>query len=194
MDDVYIPSPPPVVHHDTLNGENEYIGGGSTCNASWDDIWSEFNPMGTSPATPVRQNTQIQNDDVRAGKRNFEGDSQSSKSARPNHVKKGGMTIFQDMCGGMMEVVAKRNESFNEVTRLMKDMIKSNSSTHVSEYSLGEAMAKLICLDGLSSTSPEFFFACSIFEDPQRRTIFFSLPDHNSRIEYLKFMYKKSGN
>ncbi|CAH9114363.1 unnamed protein product [Cuscuta epithymum] len=196
MDDVYIPSPPRPAYHDTTNIEDTHnVGGSSTGNASWDDLWSEFSPTRTPPTTLNRQNTQVHNDEIRIGKRPIEVESsQSNKSARPTHTKKGGMATFQEMCSGMMEVVSKRSESFNEVTGLMKDMIKANSNTHTSQYGIGETMAKLICLDGLSTISPEFFFACTMFEDPQCRTIFFSLPDDNSRVEYIRFMYKKSGN
>ncbi|CAH9097128.1 unnamed protein product [Cuscuta europaea] len=196
VDDVYTPSLPTDIHHDMGAGEEENNEGGNcTTNASWDDLWSELTPTSLSPSEHIPQSSQIERDERRKGKRPLEGDSsQSSKSGKTNQTKKTGMAAFQEMFGGMMEVVSKRGESINEITNLMKDMIKANSSKNTSEYSLGEAMAKLCCLDGLSTTSPEFFFGCSMFEDPQRRTIFFCLPDDNSRVEYIKFMYNKLGN
>ncbi|CAA0817586.1 Unknown protein, partial [Striga hermonthica] len=55
-----------------------------------------------------------------------------------------------------------------------------------------ECLTMTLCtLPDLTATSPEFFFACTMFEDPQKRIIFFGLPDDNSRVEYVKYMYKE---
>ncbi|CAH9114196.1 unnamed protein product [Cuscuta europaea] len=97
MDDVYIPSPPPPVYHDTTNIDDTYnVGGSSTEYASWDDLWSEFSPTRTSPTTLDRQNTQVHTDEIRIGKRHIEVESsQSNKSARRTHTKKEGWQHFK---------------------------------------------------------------------------------------------------
>ncbi|CAH9129556.1 unnamed protein product, partial [Cuscuta epithymum] len=121
-DDVYIPSLPTDIHHDMGAGEEENNDGvHGTTNASWDDLWCELSPTSSSPSTHIPQISQTGRDDIRKGKRALEGDSsQSSKSAKTNQKKKTGMAAFQEMFGGMMEVVLKRGESINEVTNLMK--------------------------------------------------------------------------
>ncbi|VFQ79968.1 unnamed protein product [Cuscuta campestris] len=178
-----MPMPPRGIYDGDTFYENETNDGRVNATSdSWEELWSESLP----------HNPPVGQDERR--KRTFEGESsQPNKNARTSNVKKGKNENIQEMLGGIMDAISKRNESLNEVTTLMKDMIKTTSNAHISKFDIGETMAKLCCLPNLSHTSPEFLFACSMIEDPQRRTIFFSLPDDTSRVEYIKFMYKNSG-
>ncbi|CAA0828292.1 Unknown protein [Striga hermonthica] len=191
VDEVYVPSP----LHESCN---DNYGGDNCCVAdeSWDGVWTKISPTCTSTPIASPGNIQIEANDGRKGKRSFVGDfSQSSKATR-NSGKRARVAAIQEMLGGIMQTISKRNHLTEEITTSMKNMMSLHmdivkSMKEKSYYDLRDTMAKLCTLSDLTATSPEFFFACTMFEDPQKRIIFFGLPDDNSRVEYIKYMYKE---
>ncbi|KNA03048.1 hypothetical protein SOVF_212880 [Spinacia oleracea] len=99
------------------------------------------------------------------------------KVVRPNHPKKRGAGMLMEKLDAMVKVVTERNFEDMELMNLESHTL-ANSST-----SLVESLAKLVSLPGLVAGSPEFCFACTLIEDPQKRIILDAMPDDYSRIQ-----------
>ena len=61
-----------------------------------------------------------------------------------------------------------------------------------SSYTLVDSLAKLVSMLGLIPGSLEFCFACTFIEDPQKRIILNGMPNDNSRLQWIKFLYAKN--
>ncbi|CAH9079102.1 unnamed protein product [Cuscuta europaea] len=173
--------------------ENYYKDNNSTRNESWNDMWRDLSPSPTSSHVAPHDDTYIERDITKKGKRVLEGDSsQNTKNAK---AKKSAASTFQEMFSGMMQQFEMRNKVVEEVATSVKNMTNANMSVlnsmdaHTSKYSIEDVMAKLCCLPDLDPLAPEFLFACSLLEDPQKRTILFNLPHDESRVAYIRFMY-----
>ncbi|CAH9081918.1 unnamed protein product [Cuscuta europaea] len=99
------------------------------------------------------------------------------------------------MLSGMMQQFEARNKVDEEVATSVKNMTNVNMSVinsmdaHTSKYIIEDVMEKLCALPDLDALDPKFLFACSLLEDPQKRTILFTLPHDESRVAYIQFMY-----
>ncbi|KAK1382626.1 hypothetical protein POM88_020361 [Heracleum sosnowskyi] len=79
--------------------------------------------------------------------------------------------------------------------RSLKDMEIMNLEARNladSSVSLADSSAKLFSMPDLVFGSPEFCFACTLIEDPQKRIIVYGMPDDYSRSQWLKYLYQKS--
>ncbi|KAL1814996.1 hypothetical protein ACET3Z_017570 [Daucus carota] len=110
----------------------------------------------------------------------------SKKYCRPESSKKKGAGLLLDKLDTMVKVVMERSLKDMELMNLEACNL-ANSST-----SLADSLAKLISLPDLIPGSPEFCFACTLIEDPQKRIILDGMPDDYSRIQWLKYLYQKS--
>ncbi|MBA0672211.1 hypothetical protein Goklo_024478, partial [Gossypium klotzschianum] len=54
-------------------------------------------------------------------------------------------------------------------------------------HTLVDSLAKLVSLPGLIPSTPKFCFACTLIEDPQKRTILNSLPNDDARLHWIKY-------
>lgn len=183
-DEVYVPSPP-IGLSSHLNDFDEV---GSNVGNEWDGMWKEHRP-----SSPTHLSTQNENTDKGKGKRVMEsGSSQSNKSARTESTRKSrGSAALSDKIDGMVQMIAERNNSTKEFQVAMVNMMNSmNIATP--KYSVTEAMIKLCAMTDLDSTSPEFYYACTLIEDSQRRTILLEFPDDKKRVEYIRFMYAQN--
>ena len=61
-----------------------------------------------------------------------------------------------------------------------------------SSYTLVDSLAKLVSLPGLIPSSLKFCFACTLIEDHQKRIILNGMPNDNSRLHWIKFLYSKN--
>lgn len=160
-DTVPVPSPPP-----SLNvGDASY---------ECDDEISENNAFDPNQAN-TEQQEQLRNDHhspipspvpLRCCGHGFENDaSESQKSCKTELV------------------VTERN------VRVMELMNNEARKLVDSSHTLVESIAKLVSIPGLIHGSPEFCFACTLIEDPQKRTILHGIPDDYSRLQWIKFLY-----
>ncbi|XP_019181775.1 PREDICTED: uncharacterized protein LOC109176830 [Ipomoea nil] len=160
--EVYVPSP---LHrndeHVSLddmnlnNGDDNYYGG-----ASWDDVWRESSPTPTPTFTNITQVTHVDRDDIRRGKRTFEGDlSQSNRSAKTSTKKEEAATI-QQMLGDLMQQINERNTSTQEMNASMMNMMNRNMNVinsmnaSTTKYGVEDALAKVCSLPGLEPMPP----------------------------------------
>ena len=60
-----------------------------------------------------------------------------------------------------------------------------------SSITLANSLAKLLSLLGLTPCTPEFDFACTMIEDPQKRTILDGLPSDEARLHWVNYLYEK---
>ncbi|KAL2939224.1 L10-interacting MYB domain-containing protein, partial [Bienertia sinuspersici] len=115
-----------------------------------------------SPTSSNLQDTLNDISDKGRGKRVMEsGSSQSNKSAKTESTKKTRGSVA--LCEKLMVCAPK--------------------------YSVTDAMLKLCSMGDLDSNSPEFYYACTLIEDPKRRTILLEFPDDKKRVDYIRFMY-----
>uniref|UniRef100_A0A803NBU7 Uncharacterized protein n=1 Tax=Chenopodium quinoa TaxID=63459 RepID=A0A803NBU7_CHEQI len=187
-DEAYVPSPPISFRHAHSPYVNDYDEVGSNLGNEWDAMWREQSPSSPNPiSTPNEIN------DKGKGKRVMEsGFLSSNKSARFEKYKKSRRSAaLSDKIDEMMEIIYERNSSTKEFqTAMVKMMNYMNIATP--KYSVTDAMVKLCSMDDFYSSSPEFYYACTLIEDPQRRTIFLEFPDDKKRVEYIRFMYAQN--
>ena len=90
--------------------------------------------------------------------------------------------MLMEKLDAMVKVVTERN---------IKDMELMNLKAHTlddSSYTLVNSLAKLVSMPDLIHGSPEFFFACTLIEDPSKRIVLISMPYDNSRLQWIKFL------
>ena len=61
-----------------------------------------------------------------------------------------------------------------------------------SSYTLANSLENLVSMPGLIPGSPEYCFPCTLIEDPQKRIILNGMPNDNSRLQWIKFLYAKN--
>ncbi|KAK8549303.1 hypothetical protein V6N13_008979 [Hibiscus sabdariffa] len=121
----------------------------------------------------------------RGSKRTNENDVLGShKSAKVDSTRKiGGAALLTEKLDIMVEAITQRNKRDME---LMKLEVHGDSS-----HSLADSLAKLVSMPNLIPGSPEFCFACTLIEDPQKRTILHGIPDDTSRLQWIKYLFDK---
>ncbi|CAO2840892.1 unnamed protein product [Amaranthus hypochondriacus] len=85
----------------------------------------------------------------------------------------------------MVQVTTEKNIKDVELIDLEARTLSNSSTT------LADSLAKLLSLPGLTSCTPEFDFACTMIEDPQKRTILDGLPSDEARLHWIKYLYEK---
>ncbi|KMT02130.1 hypothetical protein BVRB_9g207130 [Beta vulgaris subsp. vulgaris] len=119
------------------------------------------------------------------------GSCQSNKSAKFESTKKaGGSTALYDKIDGMVQLISERNTATKDFQLAMANMMNTMNIS-APQYSVTDAMVKLCSMADLDSNSPKFYFACTLIEDPQRRTILLEFPDDRKRVDYIRFMYAR---
>ena len=86
----------------------------------------------------------------------------------------------------MVKVVTERN---------IKDIELMNLEAHTlddSSYTLADSLAKLVFMPCSILGSLEFYFSYTLIEDPQKRIIINGMPNDNSRLQWIKFLYVKN--
>ena len=81
------------------------------------------------------------------------------------------------------------------IERHIKDMELMNLETctlNDSSYTLFDSLAKLVSMPSLILGNPNFCFAYTLIEDPQKRIILNGIPYDNSRLQWIKFLYAKN--
>ncbi|KAL2922727.1 L10-interacting MYB domain-containing protein [Bienertia sinuspersici] len=184
--ETYVPSPPtnfPIGDSTCMFNDMDEVG--STVGNEWDAMWRE-----ASPTSSNLQDTLNDISDKGRGKRVMEsGSSQSNKSAKTESTKKTrGSVALCEKIDGMVQLVSERNNSTKEFQVAMANMMNSMNIS-APKYSVTDAMLKLCSMGDLDSNSPEFYYACTLIEDPQRRTILLEFPDDKKRVDYIRFMY-----
>ena len=184
---VYIPSTPlsanlgdasfsrddEMIENDILNNQSDM---------EWKDVWDD----NTSNPSPISNEYDVTRSRSKRVCDNSYASEGSKKYCRPESSKKKGAGLLLDKLDTMVKVVTERSLKDMELMNLEACNL-ANSST-----SLADSLAKLISLLDLVPGSPEFCFACTLIEDPQKRIILDGMPDDYSRIQWLKYLYQKS--
>ncbi|KAK8626163.1 hypothetical protein V6N13_133815 [Hibiscus sabdariffa] len=121
----------------------------------------------------------------RGSKRTNESDVLGSHtSAKVDFNRKiGGAVLLTVKLDIMVEAITQRNKRDME---LMKLEVLGDYS-----HSLVDSLAKLMSMPNLILDSPEFCFAFTLIEDPQKRTILHGIPDDTSRLQWIKYLFDK---
>ena len=184
---VYIPSTPSsanlgdasfsrddeMIENDILNIQSDM---------EWKDVWDD----NTSNPSPHSNEYDVTRSGSKRVCDNSYASEGSKKYCRPESSKKKGAGMLLDKLDTMVKVVMERSLKDMELMNLEARNL-ANSST-----SLADSLAKLISLPDLIPGSPEFCFACTLIEDPQKRIILDGMLDHYLRIQWLKYLYQKS--
>ncbi|KAL2935131.1 hypothetical protein RDABS01_018249 [Bienertia sinuspersici] len=184
--ETYVPSPPtnfPIGDSTCMFNNMDEVG--SNVGNEWDAMWRE-----ASPTSSNLQDTLNDISDKGRGKRVMKsGSSQSNKKAKTESTKKTrGSVALCEKIDGMVQLVSERNNSTKEFQVAMANMMNSMNIS-APKYLVTDAMLKLCSMGDLDSNSPEFYYACTLIEDPQRRTILLEFPDDKKRVDYIRFMY-----
>ncbi|CAH9084758.1 unnamed protein product [Cuscuta epithymum] len=167
-DNVYVPSSPRsgTPHNQLDDIDASYGGSSSNTREAWDDVWRDDSPP---PFSPI--GTQMETDERRSNKRVAVSDApQSNKSARVETTKRAGKTkSLGDKLDNMMQLIGGRNNTSKGVHMSMMNVMDSMVTPKHGE--IIEALAKLCALPDLDPSTPEFYFACTMIEDPQKRCI-----------------------
>ncbi|KNA09333.1 hypothetical protein SOVF_154590 isoform A [Spinacia oleracea] len=155
-------------------------------NMDWHDTFHDSTPNPSPSPSPPPQSTER---GARGTKRSSENDvAESSKSCRTESgSRKGGAALLMEKLDTMVKVVTERNIKDMELMNLEARTLNDSSNT------LAESLAKLVSMDGLIPGSPEFCFACTMIEDPQKRILLNGMPDDNTRLQWIKYLFEKSG-
>ncbi|KAK8627398.1 hypothetical protein V6N13_135010 [Hibiscus sabdariffa] len=167
---------------DEMTGENITFTCGET-NEKWQEIWNDSSPRSSPIRSP--QSNEHETFERRGSKRTNESDVLGSrKSAKVDSIRKiGGAALLTEKLDIMVEAITQRNKRDME---LMKLEVHGDSS-----HSLADSLAKLVSMPNLIPGSPEFCFACTLIEDPQKRTILRGIPDDISRLQWIKYLFDK---
>ena len=93
--------------------------------------------------------------------------------------------MLMEKLDAMVQVITERNIRDVELIDL-EALTLSNSSITLADF-----LAKLLSLPGLTLCTPEFDFACTMIEDPQKRTILDGLPSDEARLHWINYLYEK---
>ncbi|CAO2832507.1 unnamed protein product [Amaranthus hypochondriacus] len=123
-------------------------------------------------------------------KRVMESDTfESNKSAKIERTKpKGGSVALVERIDNMVQIICERNNSSKDFQAVMVNML-SCMSVAQPKYSDTDAISKLCSMSEFDFSSPKFYYACTLIEDPQKGTILLDLPHDQKRIEYIRYMY-----
>ncbi|KMT03747.1 hypothetical protein BVRB_8g188950 [Beta vulgaris subsp. vulgaris] len=127
-------------------------------NMEWQEVWNDSTPL----PSPSPQSTEHV---VKGSKRCSENDvAESSKSCwTESGSRKGGAGLLMEKLDTMVKVVTERNTKEMELMSIEAQTLAESSHTLV------DSLAKLVSMPDLILGSPEFFFACTMIEDPQKR-------------------------
>ncbi|KAK8661771.1 hypothetical protein V6N13_091366 [Hibiscus sabdariffa] len=167
---------------DEMTSKNITFTCGET-NEKWQEIWNDSRPRSSPIHSP--QSNEHETFERRGSKRTNESEVLGShKSAKVDSTRKiGGAALLTEKLDIMVEAKTQRNKRNME---LMKLEVHGDSS-----HSLADSQAKLVSMPNLIPGSPEFCFACTLIEDPQKRTILHGIPDDTSRLQWIKYLFDK---
>ncbi|MFQ6651626.1 hypothetical protein Gotur_023880, partial [Gossypium turneri] len=110
-------------------------------------------------------------------------DSRSNKSSKIESSRRvGGSEMLMEKLDVMVWVFIERSIKYMELMNLEAHTLVDSSHTLV------DSLAKLVSLPSSISTTPEFCFACTLIEDPQKRTILNGLQDDDARLYWIKYL------
>ncbi|XP_056692197.1 uncharacterized protein [Spinacia oleracea] len=155
-------------------------------NMDWQDTFHGSTPNPSSSPSPPPQSTEL---GARGSKRSSENDiAESSKRCRiESGSRKGGAALLMEKLDTMVKVVTERNIKDIELMSLEARTLNDSSNT------LADSLAKLVSMKDLTPGSPEFCFACTMIEDPQKRILLNGIPDDNTRLQWIKYLFENSG-
>ncbi|KAL2945210.1 L10-interacting MYB domain-containing protein [Bienertia sinuspersici] len=159
----------------------------SQANIEWQELWNDQSPI----PSPTPLNFTEYGVRGRRSKRLSDNDalSESNKrSCRSCFARRVGVKMLEEKIDALVKVVTERNIKKMELTNLEERKLDDSSQT------VADSMARLVSIPGLIHGSPEFCFACTLIEDPQKRTILHGIPDDHSRLQWIKFLYEKHRN
>ncbi|XP_021715068.1 uncharacterized protein LOC110683039 [Chenopodium quinoa] len=186
---VPITSPPSLNVGDAPYNCDDEISENNAFNCSLDDM-EQQEPH--NDHTPIPSPTPLQCRGQGSGsgsKRAFEnGASESHKSCRTELATAVGARMLMEKLDSMGKAATDRNIKVMELMSLEARKLVDSSHTLV------ESLAKIVSMPGLVPGSPEFCFACTLIEDPQKRTILHGIPDDYSRLQWIKFLYEEHRN
>lgn len=188
---VHLPSPPPSLNvGDAPYDCNDEI---SENNAFDHNQVNKEQQLLQNDHSPIHSPTPLQytGHEVRGrgSKRISENDaSESQKSCRTDFATVVGARMLMDKLDAMGKVVTDRNLKVMELMNLEARKLVESSHTLV------ESLEKIVSMPDLIPGSPEFCFACTLIEDPQKRTILHGIPDDFSRLQWIKFLYEEYRN
>ncbi|KAL2893159.1 L10-interacting MYB domain-containing protein [Bienertia sinuspersici] len=147
-------------------------------------VWNDSTPLPSPSPSP-----QSIEHGIRGSRRSSDNDVvESSKSCRTKSgSRKGGAELLMEKLDAMVKVVTERNTKEMELMSLEAQTLAESSHT------LADSLAKLVSMLGLVPGSPEFFFACTMIEDPQKRILLKGMPDDNTRLQWIKYLIEKNG-
>ena len=178
---VYIPTPfvsDDVCYEDIVSesGPNQ-----SQTNEVWEQRWDKDTPI-TIPSPSLTVPSQS------GSKRRLENDVvvNSCKSAKKEKGKKvGGASLLMDKFESLVDLISQRN------VKDMESMNLESQGRGDCSNSLADSLALLLRLPGLVPSSPEFCFACTMIEDPQKSTILSGILTDEARLSWIKYLFEK---
>ncbi|WCJ29493.1 hypothetical protein M5689_011126 [Euphorbia peplus] len=177
---VYIPTLPTNPIDDVTYGYDDDVSEnvGFNHNEStrdWQEVWNDSTKIPS--LSPQRDDESA----ISGRKRSSENDvMESSKSRKTAYGKKGGPAVLMEKMDVMVKLVTERNAKDLELMTLEARTL--NDSSH----SLADSLAKLVAMPELINGSPEFCFACTMVEDPNKRIVLNSMPDDHTRLQFIK--------
>lgn len=158
----------------------------SQANIEWQELWNDQSPV----PSPIPLNTIGNGVSRRQSKRVSENDAleTNKRSCRNCFARRVGIKMIEEKLDTLVKVITEKNIKKMELANLGEKTIADSSHT------VAESIAKLVSLPGLIHGSPEFCFACTLIEDPQKRTILHGIPDDHSRLQWILFLYGKHRN
>ncbi|XP_019185129.1 PREDICTED: uncharacterized protein LOC109180081 [Ipomoea nil] len=175
--------------HAHLDDMDETYGGNNCYNSNASNgFWRDPSLTPTSTPIPKHQDTQFEGDEQRRGKRVLENESsQSGTSVRVEDNKKGRTTTLFEKLDNLLQLIGDRSNTTKEMNMSIINVLNSMTTP---KHEVTDALTKLCALPGLESGTPEFYFTCTLIEDPQKRSILFALPNDKIRVGYIKFLYE----
>ncbi|WCJ18460.1 hypothetical protein M5689_000809 [Euphorbia peplus] len=118
--------------------------------------------------------------------KSFEHDViESSKSHKTESRRKGGDVLLMEKLDSMINVITERK------AKDMKLMTLEARTLDDSSHSLADSLAKLLVIPSLIPSSPEFCFACTMVENPNKRILLNGMSDDNTRLQFIKYLFEK---
>ncbi|WCJ39612.1 hypothetical protein M5689_020589 [Euphorbia peplus] len=184
---VYIPTLPTNPIDDVTYGYDDDVSEnvGFNHNEStrdWQEVWND------STKIPSLSPQRDDESNISGRKRSSENDvMESSKSRKTAYGKKGGAAVLMEKMDAMVKLVTERNAKDLELMTLEARTLDDSS------HSLVDSLAKLVAMPELINGSPEFCFACTMVEDPNKRIVLNSMPDDHTRLQFIKYLFEKDG-
>jgi len=70
-------------------------------------------------------------------------------------------------------------------------MNNQSGSVYSGAHSVPHALVKICALPHFDPVHPVFIFACKLIENPHKRMVLFGLPNNDSKVQWLTYLYEK---